>query len=114
MSTFHSVSFQSVYYAVNSATASVTEADAVLTWVPAGCTATQLNVFSRQSGTITVILRHGTPGAMADTTMSCQVASGASCAMTGSVAVAAGNFLDFIVSGASGTAAGVWTALQCD
>jgi hypothetical protein len=29
------------------------------------------------------------------------------------VAVAAGSFVDLSVSGASGTAAGVWTALGC-
>jgi hypothetical protein len=30
------------------------------------------------------------------------------------VTIAAGNFVDFNVTGASGTAAGVWTALVCN
>jgi hypothetical protein len=86
----------------------------VLTWVPAGCTASQISVFSRQSNTINVVLRQGTPGSMADTGLGCSVGSGSSCTATGSVAIPAGNFVDFSVSGASGTAAGVWVALTCN
>jgi hypothetical protein len=86
----------------------------VLTWVPAGCTATRLTVFSQQSNTITVTLRQGLPGAMSDTTLACSAASGGSCVATGALAVAAGNFVDLGVSGANGTPAGVWTALGCD
>jgi hypothetical protein len=33
--------------------------------------------------------------------------------VSGSVAIAAGSFIDFEFAGASGTVAGVWTALQC-
>jgi hypothetical protein len=112
-SMYHSVSFSN-YYSVNSGNTSPTEATSVLTWVPAGCTATNLSVFSQQSNTITVTLRQGTPTTMADTTMACSVTSGSACIATGSVAVAAGNFVDLIVTGGSGTAAGVWIALGCN
>jgi hypothetical protein len=86
----------------------------VLTWVPAGCSATQLSVFSRQSSTITVTLRQGMPGGMADTPLTCSVATGLGCTATGNVTIPAGEFVDLRVSGASGTAAGVWTALMCN
>ena len=111
---YHAVSFDFNYYSVSGGNSSASEADSVLTWVPAGCTASQLSVFSRQSNTISVMLRQGTPGSMADTGLGCSVASGSSCVATGSVAIAAGNFVDFSVSGASGTAAGVWVALSCN
>ena len=111
---YHAVSFNFTYYSASSANSAAGEADSVLTWVPAGCTASQLSVFSRQSNTISVMLRQGTPGSMADTGLVCSVASGASCTVSGSVSVAAGNFVDFSVSGASGTAAGVWMALACN
>jgi hypothetical protein len=113
-SMYHAVSFNFVYYSVNTANSSKTEGAAVLTWVPAGCTATRLVVYSQQTNTITVMLRQGVSGSMAETGLSCSVASGASCTATGSVAVAAGNFVDLSVSGANDTAAGVWTALACD
>jgi hypothetical protein len=51
---------------------------------------------------------------MANTTLACSVASGAACTATGNVTIAAGNFVDLAVSGASGTAAGVWVALACN
>jgi len=51
---------------------------------------------------------------MANTTLSCAAAAGSSCTVTGSVTVAAGNFVDFSMSGASGTALGVWTVLACN
>jgi hypothetical protein len=111
---YHSVSFTNSYYSVNSGNESPTEATSVLTWVPAGCTATTLSVFSQQSNTINVTLREGTPTSMANTTMACSVSSGSGCTVTGSVAVGAGNFVDLLVTGASGTAAGVWTALACN
>ena len=84
-SVFHSVSFNLVFHSVNSSTGSATETDSVLTWVPAGCTATQLSVFSRQTNTVNVILRQGTPGSMANTSLVCSVAPGGSCTETGSV-----------------------------
>jgi hypothetical protein len=113
-SMFHTVSFTSTYYSVTNTTGSVTEAGSVLTWVPNGCTATKLSVFSQQLSTINVTLRQGLPGSMADTAMICSVASGSACTATGSVTVAAGNFVDFSISGANGAAAGVWIALACD
>jgi hypothetical protein len=111
---YHSVSFNNIFYSVNNANESLTEVTSVLTWVPAGCTATNLSVFSQQSNTILVTLRQGTPTTMANTTMACLVTSGSACTVTGSVAVGAGNFVDLSVSGASGTAAGVWMALGCN
>jgi hypothetical protein len=113
-SLYHAVSFNFEFYSVNSANSSATETDSVLTWVPAGCSATQLSVFSRQSNTINVTLRQGMPGSMADTTLVCSVAPGAGCTVSGNVTIAAGNFVDFSVTGSSGTAAGVWTALACN
>jgi hypothetical protein len=113
-SMYHAVSFNSVYYSVNNTGSALTEGTAELTWVPAGCVATKLVVFSQQTNAISVMLRQGTPGAMADTGLGCSAASGGMCTATGSVAVAAGNFVDLSISGASGTAAGVWTALACD
>jgi hypothetical protein len=114
VSMYHAVSFNFAYYSVNNANASATEAASVLTWVPAGCTASRLTVFSQQSNAITVTLRQGLPGAMSDTTLACSVATGGSCMATGAVTVAAGYFVDLVVSGSNGTPAGVWTALGCD
>jgi hypothetical protein len=113
-SLYHTVSFNFSFYSVNSASSSASEDDSVLTWVPSGCSATQLSVFSRQSNSITVTLRQGTPGSMANTSLACSVTSGAACTATGNVTIAAGNFVDFSVSGASGTPTGVWTALACN
>lgn len=115
LSTYHAVSYNSVYYAVNGAGAAFGEVPGVLTWVPGSCTANRLVVFSQQQNTITVTLRLGsTPGTMADTGLACSVAPGTSCTGTGSVAITAGSFVDLGVAGASGNAAGVWTALECD
>ena len=110
---YHAVSFNSLYYAVNSLNASLTETPSTMAWVPLGCTATELDVYSQQSATITVTLRSGTPGAMADTAIACPVATNGSCTSTGAVAIPPGSFIDLRVSSASGTAAGVWTSLQC-
>jgi hypothetical protein len=114
VSTYHGASFTSTYYSVNNTTGSASETGSVLTWVPNGCTATQLSVFSQQPGTVTVTLRQGTAGSMANTAMACSATSDSSCTVTGSVAVAAGSFVDFTVSGTGGTALGVWTALACN
>ncbi len=113
-SMYHAVSFNSVYYSVNNTGSAFTETTDMLTWVPAGCTATKLVVFSQQSNAISVMLRQGAPGSMADTGLGCSATSGGSCTATGSVAVGAGNFVDLSIGGASGTAGGVWTALACD
>jgi len=115
---FHAVSYNSTYYAVNSPNSSTNETgttatSGVLAWVPLGCTATQLNVYSQQSNTIKVTLRTGAPGTMVPSTLVCSVAPGSSCTATGSVIIAAGQFIDYEMDGASGTLAGVWTALQC-
>ena len=113
-SMYHPVSFNTTYYSVNNSNASASETAAVLTWVPAGCTASKLAVFSQQSNTLTVTLRAGAAGSIANTSLSCAAASGGSCTSTGSVAVPAGGFVDVTITGASGTAAGVWTAVACD
>jgi hypothetical protein len=74
-----------------------------------------LSVFSRETAnTLTVTLREGTPGSMANTSLTCSVAPGSSCTVSGNVTVAAGNFVDYNVTGASGSATGVWTALTCN
>jgi hypothetical protein len=112
-SVYHDVSFNNNFYSVNSASASATEANSVLTWIPAGCTATSLSVFSQQSNTISVTLREGTPGHMANTAMVCSVTSASTCAVTGAVVVPAGDFVDLQIGGASGTNAGVWMSLAC-
>jgi len=114
----HSVSYNATYYAVNSTNANTVETGttatgAVLAWVPLGCTATQLNVYSQQSNTVTVTLRTGVPGSMQSSALSCAAATNGSCTATGSVVVAPGQFVDYTITGPSGTAAGVWTALQC-
>jgi hypothetical protein len=114
-SLYHAVSFNFLFYSVNNANSSASEDDSVLTWVPVGCSATQLSVFSREmANTINVTLRQGTPGNMSNTTLACSVAPGASCTVSGNVTVAAGNFVDYNVTGASGSPVGVWTALACN
>jgi hypothetical protein len=115
---FHAVSYAATYYAVNSPNAYTSETGTsattgVLAWVPLGCTATQLSVYSQQGNTITVTLRAGLPGSMAPTALTCSAATNSSCVATGPVTLAAGQFVDYEIDGASGTAAGVWTALQC-
>jgi hypothetical protein len=110
------------YYSVNTPNSSVTEygltaaSYSALTWVPAGCTATALNVYSEQNNAITVTLRVGpSPSSMADTTLVCSsVTTGSSCSVSGSVAVSAGSFVDLSISGADSSPAAVWTALACN
>jgi len=111
---YHPVSFSTLYYAVNSPNASASEGASVLAWVPLGCTATRLDVYSQQSGTVKVTLRTGLPGSMTDTALVCTPSTAGSCPASGSVAIPAGNFIDFRFDNASGTVAGVWTALQCN
>ena len=115
---YHSVSFNTTFYSVNLSNANATEpgttsTTGVLAWVPSGCTASQLSVFSQQSNTITVTLRVGTPGSMANSALTVSVSSNSSATATGSVTITAGQFIDYEMSGTSGTAAGVWTALTC-
>jgi hypothetical protein len=114
---YHSVSFTTAFYAVNASTAVGSQSETVLAWVPRGCSAVKLEVFSLQSNAITVTLQNGMPGTMADTTLSCVAVSsgsGGTCPAMGAVAVAAGSFIDLHISNASGTPAGVWTSLECD
>jgi hypothetical protein len=113
-SMYHAVSFQNLYYSVSNTNATGSEDVSVLTWVPAGCTATTLSVYSQQAQAITVTLRQGIPGSMADTALVCTAATGGSCSVTGSVAIATGNFVDWRVNNANGTAAAVWIALTCN
>jgi hypothetical protein len=113
-SMYHSVSFNNIFYSVSNTNSYGSEDASVLTWVPAGCTATTLSVRSQQANAITVMVRQGTPGNMGDTSLSCDAASGGSCSVTGNVAVAVGNFVDFKVTGANGTPEAVWMALACN
>jgi hypothetical protein len=110
----HAVSFTASYYSVSSASSASSETDAILTWVPSGCTASQLAVFSRQANRVTATLRTGTPGSMTDTALSCAAASGGSCYSTGPVAIAANAFVDLSITGSSATQGSVWTALTCN
>ena len=68
-SMYHAVSYAATYYSVNNSNQSATETPNVLTWVPNGCSATQLVAFSEQAQTITVTLRTGTLSAMADSAL---------------------------------------------
>jgi hypothetical protein len=111
---YHAVSYATLYYSVTTPNAAATETAAVVSWVPLGCTATQLNVYSQQSGSVKVTLRAGaSPTSLSDTALVCSPATNGSCVATGSVTIAAGEFIDFRFDGASGTPAGVWTALTC-
>ncbi len=112
-SVLHSVSFAATYFSVNGVNAASNETASVLTWVPNGCTATSLAVFSTQANTLTVTLRTGAPGSMQPSALACTVASGSSCTAAGSVTVAPGAFVDLSITGANGAAAPVWTALAC-
>jgi hypothetical protein len=113
-SVYHDVSFAALFFSASSSSSNASELAPVLTWVPAGCTASALNVYSQQSNSITVTLRTGTPGAMASSTLACTASTGVPCSATGSVAIPAGSFIDLNITGASGTIAGVWTSLSCN
>jgi hypothetical protein len=113
-SMYHSVSFSAFFYSVSNTNASATETGSVLTWIPSGCAATTLTVYSQQVNTITVKMRMGTPGSMSDTDLSCTVSTGFSCTSTVSAPVPAGSFVDLKIDGSNGQQAGVWTALACN
>lgn len=113
-SIYHSVSFTTFFYSVSSASQSATEDGSVLTWVPSGCNATSLSVYSQQVNPITVTLRTGVPGAMANSALVCQVASNSSCLVSNVVPIPAGGFIDLRIDGANGTPSAVWTALTCN
>jgi len=112
-SMYHAVSFNYHFYSVGNTNAVSSENTSVLTWVPLGCTATTLNVYSQQANPITVVLRQGLPGSMVDTALTCTAASNGACSATGSVPVPAGSFVDYGVSGMNGIPGGVWMALGC-
>lgn len=120
VSMYHAVSFNFIFYSVNNSHSSATEAGtslepaSALSWVPSGCTATALNVFSQQLNPITVTLRAGTPGTMADTALTCVASPNGPCTASGSVVVTPGSFVDLSIYGARGSAAGVWTTLTCN
>jgi hypothetical protein len=111
---YHAASYSTLYYSVNLPLSSATETSgSVLAWVPQGCMATELDVYSQQTGTITVTLRAGFAGSLQDTALSCSPATNGSCKVLGSAVIGAGEFIDFRFDSTSGTAAGVWTSLQC-
>jgi Collagen triple helix repeat (20 copies) len=112
ISTYHGVTILSGYDSVNSGTASALEASDVLTWVPNGCTATKLSVYSQEGNSVAVTLRQGTPGNMSATALSCTVAPN-TCTATGSVAIPAGSFVDLGISTAA-IDTDVWTVLLCN
>ena len=114
MGMYHAVSYANTYYSAGNTNQSSSETTAVLTWVPSGCTATQVVAFSQQAATITVTLRTGTPSAMADSALSCSVATGQSCTATGAVAVPAGGFLDIGITHPDSVPSGVWVAVSCN
>jgi hypothetical protein len=128
MAAYHAVYFGSPlylsYYSVSNSTSTSSEPGAstipysVLTWIPNGCTATALNVYSQQNGPITVTLRASTtssPTSMADTMLACSsIAKNSSCSVTGSVTISAGSFVDLRIDGADANPAAVWTALSCN
>jgi hypothetical protein len=112
--TYHAVSYGSQFYSVNSPLSSTSETDgSVLAWVPRGCTATELEVYSLQTQTITVTLRSGTLTAMQNSALSCSAGTKGNCTVSGAVAIPAGSFIDYEVTGTPVTAAAVWTSLQC-
>jgi hypothetical protein len=114
LSIYHDVSYANLYFSIGSATSNPNELAPILTWAPAGCTASALNVYSLQSNPITVTLRAGTPGSMASTALACTASTAVACSATGSTAIAAGSFIDLNITGASSTVAGVWTSLTCN
>jgi hypothetical protein len=113
-SVYHSVSFSTNYYSVSNSNTAVNEPGTVLTWVPSGCTATALAVYSQQGNTIQVTLRAGLPGSMAATSLTCSVSANSSCNATGSVTIPAGSFVDLQIQGPNGTQLPVWTAIACN
>lgn len=111
---YHSVNYNSKFWSANQPTGSNAELGPVLAWMPQACTATRLDVYSQQSGTLQVTLRVGTATLLNSTALSCSATPNTSCTITGSVPIAAGQFVDLQVTGSSSTAAGVWTSLECD
>ena len=113
-SMYHSVSYAATYYSVNNTNQSATEVASVLTWVPSGCTASQLQVFSQQAATITVTMRVGTPGSMVNSALTCQVSQSQSCTATSPVTISAGSFIDLSITQANSNPSGVWSLVACN
>jgi len=116
VSVYHTVSLNYIYYSTNNSNSNANELapHTALTWMPASCTATQLNVYSQQTQPISVTLRVGTLGSLADTALTCMASPGSSCTASGSIAIPQGSFVDFSINGANSTPAPVWTALACN
>jgi hypothetical protein len=111
---YHPVNYNNAFYALNSPNAATADSDSVLAWIPKGCTATELDVQSHQTGAITVALRLGTSStSMADTTLACTPSNGA-CTAADSISIPPGSFVDLHITGSSSTLAGVWTSLTCN
>ena len=113
-SMYHSVSYAATYYSINNTNQSSTETASVLTWIPTGCTASQLTVFSQQAATITVTMRVGTPGSMVNSALTCQVSQSQSCTGTSPVTVSAGSFIDLAITHSDSNPSGVWTLVACN
>jgi hypothetical protein len=108
-----------VYYSVTSPTTSSTESATVLTWVPAECTVTSLNVYSQLTAQTTLTLRAlETPASLATTLLTCTIAEGPAstpCSVSGGIQVKAGYFIDYSILIANGpTSPTIWTALTCN
>jgi len=113
-SMYHAVSYAATFYALNNTNQSTSETAAVLTWVPNGCSASKLVVYSQQVSTITVTLRYGTLGNMVNSALTCQAAMGQSCTSTGAETIPAGSFADLEIDHADSNPVGVWTAVSCN
>jgi hypothetical protein len=107
------------YYSVNNSTSSNLETTSLLTWVPAGCTVSALNVYSQLTASTTLTLREfETPTSSATTVFTCTIAAGpgsTTCTVPGGTTVSAGYFIDYSIvyeNGPSNPA--VWTALACN
>jgi hypothetical protein len=125
MSVYHSAPTSSVdYYSVNNSTVSPSpsESASLLTWVPAGCTVTALNVYSQLLTSTTVTLRElatpTTPTNQATAVLTCTVTASppsTTCPVPDNTKVTQGYFVDFSITLANGpTGAAIWTALTCN
>jgi hypothetical protein len=114
VSMFHAVSYASTYYSLNNTNQSANETAQVMTWIPDGCSATKLVVYSQQAATITVMLRYGSPGNMVNSALTCQAATRQSCTATGAESIPAGSFVDLEIDHADSNPVGVWTAVSCN
>ena len=114
ISTIHSVSYNATFYSLTNSNQSPSETSPVLTWIPPGCIATALAVYSQQAATITVTLRTGTPGAMSDSALSCAVSQNQTCTASGSVHIAPGTFADVGITHPDSNPSSVWLALTCN